>query len=176
MFQNQTEDIALNKLIILFTINVSPNPLYKEKLMETLMTINDTNYFLLQQYLSELIHSKMISQVEDEKLIHYILNKKAVEALEHFGFKIPEDIMTKIKKHFNIQSVSESIKTTVESTTYPKDNGEYNVNLKIIENGDTIFSLYISVPNKSQSDELCRLWEDSPDYYFKSILDLFIKS
>ncbi len=175
MFQNQTEDVALNKLIILYTINVSPDLLTKEKLTEVIMTISDTNYFIIQQYLSELMGSKMLNLINHDGNTCYQLNDNSKQALEHFTSKIPKDIVLNANKYFNINDI-ENKNTKIDGTYYLKNNGEYNVNLKIVENSDTIFSLYISVPNKSQADSLCQLWEESPDHYYKSILDLFIKS
>jgi predicted transcriptional regulator len=160
MFQNNTEDVAKQKLLLLYILKVSPDFLTKEKLSEILIDNFNMNFFIIQQYISELSAGGFISLDNDESNPVLVLEDGGSETLDYFKS--------------NLNSSGKPIPIQAEATSYPRDNGEINVNLKLVEMEETVFSLYLSVPNQEQATVLMEKWEKSPDYYYKSIIELFI--
>ena len=92
MFAENTEELAQNKLLLLYIIDKAEKPLTNEEITEFMLENNYMNYFLIQQYLSELTSSKFIEYVhEDDKKIYKMLNKGKI-TLYYFQDRIPEDI------------------------------------------------------------------------------------
>lgn len=60
MFLENTEELAQNKLLLLYIIDKSNSSLTNNELTELVLKNNYMNYFLVQQYLSELIESGFI--------------------------------------------------------------------------------------------------------------------
>ena len=174
MFQNNTEDVAKQKLLLLYILEVSPKSLTREKLSEILIDDFNMNFFIIQQYLSELTSGGFISLDNDESNPELVLEKGGSETLDYFKSKITDSMISQVHKVFNLNSSGNPIPIQTEATSYPRDNGEINVNLKLIEMEETIFSMYLSVPNQEQAAILMDKWKKSPDYYYKSIIELFI--
>ena len=174
MFQNNTEDVAKQKLLLLYILKVSPEALTKEKLSEILIDNFNMNFFIIQQYLSELTTGGFISIGNDETNQLLVLEDSGLDSLDYFKSKLTDSMISKVHGIFklNYSGGPEPIQT--EANSYPRDNGEINVNLKLIELEETLFSMYISVPNQEQANILMDKWEKSPDYYYKSIIELFI--
>jgi predicted transcriptional regulator len=174
MFQNNTEDVAKQKLLLLYILKVSPDFLTKEKLSEILIDNFNMNFFIIQQYISELSAGGFISLDNDESNPVLVLEDGGSETLDYFKSKMTDSMISEVHRIFNLNSSGKPIPIQAEATSYPRDNGEINVNLKLVEMEETVFSLYLSVPNQEQATVLMEKWEKSPDYYYKSIIELFI--
>ena len=174
MFQNNSEDVAKQKLLLLYILKVSPEPLSKEKISELLIENFNMNFFIIQQYISELSDGSFIRIEENNHVTVLVLEESGIESLDYFESKITDSIISTVHKIFNLDSFGDPVLVQIEATSYPRDNGEINVNLKLVEQGETVFSLYISVPNEDQAKILMDKWENSPEYYYKSIIELFI--
>ncbi|MGM0396256.1 MAG: DUF4364 family protein [Bacillota bacterium] len=176
MFQDNTEDVAKQKLLLLYILKASPEPLTKEQLAEILIENFTMNFFIIQQYISELTEGSFISIVERDHFSLLKLKESGSASLEYFKYKIPEDAISKVHIFFGLDSTGTEIPVQAEATSYPRDNGEINVNLKLIEKEETVFSMYISVPNQEQATLLMDKWNKTPELYFKSIIDLLISN
>lgn len=174
MFQNNTEDVAKQKLLLLYILKVSPEALTKEKLSEILIDNFNMNFFIIQQYLSELTTGGFISIGNDESNQLLVLEDSGLDSLDYFKLKLTDSMISKVHGIFKLNSSGGPEPIQTEANSYPRDNGEINVNLKLIELEETLFSMYISVPNQEQANILMDKWEKSPDYYYKSIIELFI--
>ncbi|WP_409228126.1 DUF4364 family protein [Gudongella sp. SC589] len=174
MFQNNTEDVAKQKLLLLYILKVSPGSLTKEKLSEILIDNFNMNFFIIQQYLSELTSGGFVSLDNDEGNQVLVLENSGSKSLDYFKSKMTDSMISKVHGVFNLNSSGNPTPVQTEATSYPRDNGEINVNLKLTEMDETVFSMYISVPNQEQAAVLMEKWEKSPDYYYKSIIELFI--
>lgn len=174
MFKDNTEDVAKQKLTMLYILQISPERISKEKLTEILIDNFNINFFIIQQYVSELAENSFISfsDLDGETVVN--LEKPGSEILDYFKGKISKEMTDSIHKIFGLDPSGKRMSSHSEGNSYPRDNGEINVNLKLVEMDETIFSLYISVPNQEHADLLMKKWKDSPDKYYKSIIDLFI--
>lgn len=177
MFQNNSEDVAKQKLLLLYILETTPIPLTREQFTELLIDNFNINFFIIQQYLSELVEGSFIS-VDELDPENSILNLENAgkESLNYFKSKISNKTIRKIHCILNVDVDGIKIPVQSKADSYPRDNGEINVNLKLIENNETVFSMYISVPNQEQAFILMDKWNQSPEYYFKSIIDLFINN
>lgn len=174
MFQNNSEDVAKQKLLLLYILKVSPEPLSKEKVAELLIDNFNMNFFIIQQYISELLDGSFIRMEEKDHVSVLVLEDSGSESLDYFKSKITDSMISTVHSIFNLDSLGDQVPVQTEATSYPRNSGEINVNLKLIEQGETVFSLYISVPNEDQATLLMDKWENSPEYYYKSIIELFI--
>ena len=66
MFIENTEELAQNKLLLLYVIKVSKTPFDNNRITEFMLEKNYMNYFLVQQYLSELINSNFIEVIKQD--------------------------------------------------------------------------------------------------------------
>ena len=79
MFIENTEELAQNKLLLLYIIDKSSVQLSNQDITELILEKNYMNYFLIQQYLSELVRTSFIEVVEsDSKKVYKVLEKGSI--------------------------------------------------------------------------------------------------
>lgn len=174
MFFENTEDLAQNKLLLLFIIDKSNNSLTNNEITELVLKYNYMNYFLIQQYLSELLNSGFIEykKVNDKEV--YSLLEKGKSTLSYFESRIPEDTKNEILSLFSNENDKQKKATQIAGNFYKKSDNEYVVNLKLIENGESLFSLYLNVPTKKQAEHILRVWKEKTEYIYKNLLNMLI--
>jgi len=172
MFAENTEELAQNKLLLLYIIDKAEKPLTNEEITEFMLENNYMNYFLIQQYLSELTSSKFIEYVhKDDKKIYKMLNKGKI-TLYYFQDRIPEDIKKYILNNFAKILDEEKRATQIVGEYYKNDKYDYTVNLKLVENEETLFSLYLNVTTEKQAKKICNTWKENTEFIFKNILNM----
>lgn len=174
MFDDNTEEMAQNKLILLYIIKESPYSFSKHKLNEFVLEKGYMNYFYLQQYLSELVESELIeiSLIDDEP--KYIISEKGDLALNYFDGKIPEKMKIELTEEFQAHKSLKIKETQVLAEYFPKEDNQYMVNLKLVENDNTLFSLYIDVASVEQAEMICQTWKEKTDSIYMDIINMFI--
>lgn len=176
MFAENTQELAQNKLLLLYIIKMSPSPLSKDQLTEFILEKGYMNYFSIQQYLSELVGSNFIGTENiDNNLDKYILLEKGTVALDYLKDKIPERFKEELYKDFRLQEESKKIDTQIVADYYPNENHEYTTNLKLVENEDVLFSLYLNVGSEEQAKMICDTWKNKTESIYKDIINLFIE-
>ena len=175
MISNSSEDIAINKLVLLYIIKNSPDEYTNTSLTEFLLEKTYMNYFLIQQYLSELIEKELLELTKDEDKFYVIL-AKGEETLEYFQNKIPESIKSELSDDFNLQLDANIVDTQIVAEYYPKEKDkQYTVNLKLVENEDILFSLYLDVGSENQAKFISDRWKANPQSIYQNIINLFIE-
>lgn len=173
MLSYNTEEVAQSKLIILYIIKNIPEPLNNSQLSELILQKSYMNYFALQQYLIELNKGELIKS--DNLSTKFQLLQKGEEMLELFKGKIPERIIQELDIDFNNIQKSKVKETQVIGDYYQKENNQYVVNLKLVENDETLFSLYIDVATEDQGEKITNIWKENTQSIYQNILELLIK-
>ncbi|NLV88030.1 MAG: DUF4364 family protein, partial [Tissierellia bacterium] len=76
MYLGNTEELAQNKLLLLYIIKFSNRTFTNNELTEFVLERNYMNYFFIQQYLSELVDSHFIEKTNtDSKEVYKLLEK-----------------------------------------------------------------------------------------------------
>lgn len=172
MFIENTEELAQNKLLLLYLIKSSITPFNNNEITEFVLEKNYMNYFLVQQYLVELIESNFIEVVENDSKDIYLILEKGQVALSYFEERIPNKIKEELNVEFNKIEKKEKLDTQVITEYYEKENNQYVVNLKLAENEDTLFSLYLDVATKKQADLICDRWKENTESIYQNIINL----
>ena len=172
MFVNNTEELAQNKLLLLYIIHKSENPLTNEEITEFVLENNYMNYFLIQQYLSELIDADFIEHLtEGEKNVYHLLSK-GKSTLSYFEDRISSRIKEEISEKFAKVKETKKIETQIIGEFFQKNNSGYVVNLKLVENTENLFSLYLNVATIQQAKMICDTWKSNTEYIYKNILNM----
>lgn len=174
MFTENTEELAQNKLLLLYIIKTATYSFTKEDLTEFILEKDYMNYFFIQQYILELLESGFIKadNQDDER---FLLLEKGSLTLDYFESKIPETLKEELDEIFQKEEKIKKQETQVVSEYFEKENNQFNVNLKLVENEDILFSLYLNVGTLEQAESICKIWKDEPDSVYQGIINMFIK-
>ncbi|NMA84537.1 MAG: DUF4364 family protein [Epulopiscium sp.] len=165
-----TQELTLNKLIILFLIHHMRIPLSNTQITEFILERNYTDYFSIQQYLSELVEAKLLLTQIDNHTTRYVIESKGERTLEYFLNRIPvhtrEEIMQYIQTHR--PQIRQEIEITAEYI--PEKQNEYLVICKVVENETLLMELKVNVVSKEQAKKICNNWKQSAQVHYGQIL------
>lgn len=171
MFVDNTEELAQNKLLLLYLINNSDKSLSNNDITEFMLEKNYMNYFLVQQFLSELLDSDLVEVEGDKDKEVYSITKKGIIALSYFEDRILDEFKNDVNLRFAKSVKEQKIETEVVSEFYLKENNQYVVNLKLVENEDILFSMYLDVSNEKQAKKIAVNWKENTDQIYLNIIN-----
>ncbi len=170
---NNIYDITENKLILLFIIKKSALALTNAQITELVMRDSLMNYFLLQQYLAELISTgQILLKTKDDKQVH-VLTNRGLQSLEYFELKIPQIIKEKVLESISFTKDEFKRADEVISTYSQLPKNGYLVECKVIEYGEPLIELKFTVGSKIEAKKICNYWKGNSVQLYPKIISLF---
>lgn len=175
MFIDNSKELAQYKLLILYILDNAEIPMNNSEITQFLLENNYMNYFLAQQFISELVSSKFIEFSTEDGQEYYHLSKAGEATLSFFNDRIPQALKEEVDKKYQ-KKKEEMIKDSqIIGNYYKKNDSEYIVNLKVIEKDITLFTMSLNVVSNKQAKMICNNWKENPQEIYKKIIDLLIK-
>ena len=174
MFNNEI-DLAENKLLLLYTLRELKIPVSKKILTEIILQSSYLNYFILQQYISELEASGFVNITKEDNQAKLNINKSGSKVLSYFENRISPET----KKHIddfiqkNMDKIKEEISVTADYTI--ENSSNYIVSLKATENKLILIDIKISVATQKQAKDLCNNWKNNSSQLYNSIINTLTK-
>ena len=147
----------------------------QDHLFKIITSINDINYFFFKQILTDLIDSKLVGAYtkEEEPVIRitsegknaYMLTKDVLPGL----LKLKADNI--FKKEFS--SIEEE--SSVIAEFIPKDENNYTIKCKIVENNETIFEVRTFAGSRERAKRIVDNWKKNANSIYPEILNLLLK-
>ena len=172
---DNTTTLAENKVLILYILNLIDNDITQDNLFKIIASINDINYFYFKQILTDLIDSKLVGSYtkEAEQVIKitsegknaYILTKDVLPGI----MKLKADNI--FKKEFS--SIEEE--GSVIAEFIPKNENDYTIKCKIVENNETIFEVKTFAGSRERAKKIVDNWNKNAKSIYPQILNLLLK-
>lgn len=174
MFELKTEEIAKNKIILLYIIYSFQIPVSDSLLTIFILEKEYMNYFIYKQHLSELVESKLIEMNQSEKTNYYLITSAGKRALEFFQSALTEEIKDTIGCHIVERKKILLREQEIVANFVKISDVEYIVYLMVIEKGSPIIDLRLSAPSLKQAEKICNKWKRNPSELYKKIIELLI--
>lgn len=164
---------AENKLLILYILNKLNFELTNSQIARIVINTTETNYFYIQQYLSELVGDKFIEyRVENGKRF-YKITPSGKQALDFFKTMLRASIRKKIDHIIKEKIPALRTETQVAADYIPLENDDgYMVSCRISEGSTILIDLKIYAGTKEQARVLCRNWENNAQEIYSEIIHL----
>ena len=170
-----TQELAENKLLILYIFDKLQNPASNNQITEIVLQNNLLNYFHLQQYLSELVDSNFLKLDKQEKKHLYSLSVKGKNVLEYFENRISSNKKDIIDVYMDIHGELIKKETEVTADYFPDNDNNYSVTCKIIEDKKTIIELKLNVESNQKAKSICANWKSNASEIQKKLTALLIE-
>jgi len=132
------------------------------------------NYFLAQQFISELVSSKFIEFSIKDGQEYYHLSSAGKDTLSFFNDRIPQSLKDEVNQKFQKKKEEMIKESQIIGNYYKKSDSEYIVNLKVIEKDVNLFSMSLNVVSNKQAKMICNNWKENPHKIYKKIIELLI--
>ena len=166
--------LAENKVLILYILNLIDGDIIQDGLFKIISSINNINYFYFKQVLTDLIDSKLVGSYtkEDEQVVKitsegknaYILTKDVLPGI----MKLKADNI--FKKEFSMIEEESS----VIAEFIPKNENDYTIKCKIVENNETIFEVKTFAGSRERAKRIVDNWNQNATTIYPKILNLLL--
>ncbi|MGN0334514.1 MAG: DUF4364 family protein [Lachnospiraceae bacterium] len=150
---------TIYKLIILSMLDQVDFPLTNAQLSDFILTKEYTNYFTLQQVISELLESGLIDGTTVRNSSYYRITEEGKATLDYFGNMISPAINEDIQNYFSDHMIALRDEASVIADYYKNTNQEFSARLQVLERGFPLIDLTLSVPTKEQANSICNHWK-----------------
>lgn len=169
-----SNNLAINKVLILYILKDFNNGLIESSLFKLVTQVTSINYFLFKQILADLLETNLVGIYtnDDESTLKitstgqnaYKLTDTVLPGL----IKLTADIV--IKNDF--PSIQEEL--SIVSEFIPKNENDYTIVCKIVENNETIFSVKTFVGSKEMAKKIVDNWNTNANTMYPKILNILL--
>ena len=150
---------TLYKLIVLSMLQCVDFPLTNAQISDFILTKEYTNYFTLQQVLSELVETGLAEVHIVRNSSYYQITEKGKETLNFFGHMVSPAIHEDMQNYFKENAIAIRDELSVRADYYQNTSEEYFVQLRVVEKDSPLIDLTLSVPSETQANSVCDNWK-----------------
>ena len=171
---NNATTLAENKVLILHILTLLNRDIRQDDLFKIMASINDINYFYFKQLITDLIDSKLVGSYtkEEEPVIRitsegqnaYILTKDVLPGI----MKLKADNI--FQKEFSY--IEEEASVIAEFI--PKDENNYTIKCKIVENNETIFEVRTFAGSRERAKRIVDNWNKNANKIYPKMLNILL--
>lgn len=165
-----SEAFTLYKLIVLYMLEKLDFPLTNGQISEFILDKGYTNYFTLQQTLSELVEAGFIREESTHNRTLYHLTEEGAETIQFFKSNISPAIRQDVDTFMKEKSYELKNEVSVKADYYPNNAGEYDVRCQILENGASIIDLTLTVPTEDEAVTVANNWNKKNQEIYAQIM------
>lgn len=169
-----SENILENKLIILFALSQFKVPMTKEQITQIVLENVQISYFDIQFLIENLKTDEFINELSEGGRSYYSISEAGRSTLKLFESRIPAYIR-EIISMFISQNKDKVLRQVKYQATYLKHNdGEFIVNLVLLENEVSLIDIKLNVVNKNQAEFVCSNWEKNGEKLYTQLINTLI--
>ena len=160
--------------MILYMLNKLDCQLTNSQLSQFFVSKKYTDYFNIQQTLSELVSSSFIDKIVIRNTSYYSITSEGYEALTFFKNQIPKGALDDINEFLEKNKFELKNEVGTQSNYYKHTSGDYIAHCQIMEGRSLLYEINISVPSEEEAKHICDNWrlssEDIYSFIMKSLL------
>jgi len=175
MTEKNNNNLAENKVLILYLLTKINNGINKDGLFKIISSINDTNYFYFQQYLNDLIQTNLVTTYtkDDDSILQ--ITSEGKNALLLTKDLLPGIVKLKADNLFKKELASIAEESSVIAEYIPKNENDYSVKCKIVENNQILFELQVFAGSREQAKSISENWNNNAEELYPKILEILTK-
>ena len=172
---DNTTALAENKVLILYILNQIPDGIIEDGLFKIITAINDVNYFYFKQVLTDLLDTKLVgifTKEEEDDVIK--ITSEGTNALSLTEDVLPGILKLKADNVFKKELSSIANETSVIAEFTPKNENDYTIRCKIVENNETIFEVKTFAGSRDRAKRIVDNWNQNASKIYPKILDILL--
>ena len=170
-----SETFTLYRLMILYMLDKVDFPLKNTQITNFIQEKDYTDYFTVQQTLSELLDSDLIIAESTHNNTLYRITPEGRQTVDFFSNKISNGIKQDILEYFTENRMELKQETSVVSDYYKTTDNRYAVRCQMKNGEHSIIDLTLAVPDKEQAIAVCKNWSEQSENIFMLLMDELIK-
>ena len=171
--QDNTTALAENKVLILYILDKIPDGILEDGLYKIISSINDVNYFYFKEVLTDLLDSKLVGvYTKDDEISVIKITSDGKKSLSLTLDVLPGLLKLKADNAFQEQIFSISNETSISSEFIPRNENDYIVKCKVVENNETIFEVKTFAGSRERAKKIVDNWNNNAAKIYPKILEI----
>lgn len=162
----ESDALTLYKLIILYMLNKLDFPLTNAQITDFILEKDYTNYFNVQQAISEMKSSGLITSETIRNSSYYRITQAGQEIIHFFSSDISDAIINDINAYLKDNKYKLREEVSILSNYFERKKDEFVANCYVKEQGSKIIEVNLTVSTEDEAKTICNNWkENSQDIY-----------
>ena len=169
-------NLAENKVLILYILDKLNKDITNAGLFKITSSINNINYFYFQQTLTDLVDSKLVGTYTKDDETDFKITSEGKN-----NFALTKDVLPGIMKlkadnifKKELYEIEEASSVSAEYT--PKNEKDFTVKCKIVENNETIFEIKTFAGSADRAKRIIDNWNNNASSIYPKILNLLLNN
>ena len=169
------KEVVENKLILLYLIDKINVPVSNMQITKLILENKFMNYFLLQQFLNELLEGKFLDEEASGEKVLYKTAQAGKQSLEYFKGMIPSGIKRRIDN--SISAIQKKIRndTLITADFMPESENEFIAGCKVGEDNFTLMEIKVTVGTRNDARTICNNWKNHTQDIYAEIINILTK-
>lgn len=168
------DPLTLYKLIVLYMLDRVTFSMTAAQVSDFILEKDYTNFLTLQQVISDLTESKLITTETIRNRTHLSITPEGRETLIYFEKQISPAIRQEINAYFSENEFALRNEVSVQGNYYKSTSGDYDAHLIVKEREIKLVEITLSVPTEEIAASICDNWQKkNQEIYQHLITELF---
>ena len=168
------QPLTIYKLITLYMLSKIDHPLTNSQIMEFILEKEYTNYFSLQQALSEMIDSQLLRMETVRNASYYRITDTGRSTLEYFVDEISPEIKEDANAFLRENGCQLQEEVAAVADYWRQAMGQYAVHMQLKERNTQVIDMTIVVPSEDAAKSMCSQWSEKCHDVYGEIMELFL--
>ena len=169
------EPFTIYKLTILNMLDKVDFPLSNTQLTNFFLEQEYTDYFRVQQVISDLLDAELIRTESTHNNTHYYITAAGKETLNLLKDKISDAIELDINNYFAQNKLELRNDNSIIADYYRTPNRDFAVRCQYRQKDTHLIDLTLSVPTKEQAEAICNNWKKQNEDVYMYLMDILMK-
>ena len=168
------EDLAENKVLILYLLNKLSDGIKSDNLYKIVSSTNNINYFYYQELITDLINTNLIGSFTKDEDTFIKITSEGENALSLTKSLLPGILKLKADNVFKAEVSTIAEESSVVTEYIPRDENNYTVKCKIVEKNDVIFEVSAFAGSRDRAKQISDNWKNNATRIYPQIIDLLL--
>ncbi len=169
------EPFTIYKLTILNMLDKVDFPLSNTQLTNFFLEQEYTDYFRVQQVISDLLDAELIRTESTHNNTHYYITAAGKETLNLLKDKISDAIEMDINNYFAQNKLELRNDNSIIADYYRTPNRDFAVRCQYRQKDTNLIDLTLSVQTKEQAEAICNNWKKQNEDVYMYLMDILMK-
>ena len=165
-------DLAENKVLILYLLNKLSDGIKSDNLYKLVSSANNINYFYFQELLTDLIDTNLIGSFTKDEDNFIKITSDGQNSLSLTKSLLPGLLKLKADTIFKKENSDIVEESSVVTEFIPKDENNYTITCKIVEQNETIFEVSVYAASREKAKQISDNWKSNATILYPKILEL----
>ena len=151
--EQQNKELAEDKVLILYLLNKIFDGIKNDNLYKIVSSSKDINYFYFQELIADLMSANLICSFEQDEESFIKITTEGKNALELTKSLLPGLLKLKADTIFKEENSNIVEESSVVTEFIPKDENNYTITCKIVEQNETIFEVSVYAASREKAKQ-----------------------